>query len=92
MQVYGSQYVHGPQSIGAPHASRSGATSAEPTSVTPGDEVQFSSAAQLLDRVHDVPDIRADRVAQLRAQIADGTYETPDKLDGALERLLDEFG
>jgi hypothetical protein len=30
-------------------------------------------------------------VASIRAQIANGTYETPEKLDMALSRLLDEI-
>lgn len=38
-----------------------------------------------------MPDVRADRVSQLRAQIANGTYETADKLDLAMNRLLDEL-
>ena len=37
-------------------------------------------------------DIRFDRVAALKAAIADGSYETPDKLDVALDRLLDRLG
>jgi negative regulator of flagellin synthesis FlgM len=37
-------------------------------------------------------DIRFDRVAAIKAAIADGSYETPDKLDIALERLLDRLG
>ncbi len=36
-------------------------------------------------------DIRFDRVNAIRAAIADGTYETPDKLDAALDRLLDSI-
>ena len=36
--------------------------------------------------------IRQDRVAEIRAQIASGAYETDVKLNGALERLLDEIG
>ncbi len=37
-------------------------------------------------------DIRFDRVAAIRAAIADGSYETPEKLDIALDRLLDRLG
>jgi negative regulator of flagellin synthesis FlgM len=48
-------------------------------------EVEFAA------QVRDLPDIREDRVAQIRAEIARGTYETPEKLDVALSRLLDEF-
>jgi anti-sigma28 factor (negative regulator of flagellin synthesis) len=37
-------------------------------------------------------DIRFDRVNAIRAAIADGSYETADKLDIALDRLLDRLG
>jgi anti-sigma28 factor (negative regulator of flagellin synthesis) len=34
--------------------------------------------------------IRADKVAAVKAAIANGTYETDDKLDGAVNNLLDQ--
>jgi negative regulator of flagellin synthesis FlgM len=37
-------------------------------------------------------DIRFDRVNAIRAAIADGSYETPEKLDAALDRLLERLG
>jgi anti-sigma28 factor (negative regulator of flagellin synthesis) len=37
-------------------------------------------------------DIRFDKVNAIRAAIADGSYETPDKLDLALDRLLERLG
>jgi len=36
-------------------------------------------------------DIRFDRVNAIRAAIADGSYDTPEKLDRALNRLLDRL-
>ncbi|MDZ7617961.1 MAG: flagellar biosynthesis anti-sigma factor FlgM [Patescibacteria group bacterium] len=64
-----------------------------------GDELSISEAgskaaeaARLVDQVKQAPDVRQDRVDQIRAQIAAGTYETQQKLDVALERLLDELG
>ena len=36
-------------------------------------------------------DIRMDRVAAIKAAIADGSYETPEKLDIALDRLLERL-
>jgi len=53
--------------------------------------VDISPEAQLLSQARDLPEIRADRVAAIKAQIASGTYETDAKLDAALENLLDEF-
>ncbi len=37
-------------------------------------------------------DIRFDRVNAIKAAITDGSYETADKLDIALDRLLDRVG
>ena len=37
------------------------------------------------------PTIRYDLVARVRKEIAAGTYDTPEKMDAALERLLDRF-
>ena len=39
----------------------------------------------------DDPDIRADLVRRVRREIAAGTYETPEKLAAALDRLLEEL-
>lgn len=36
-------------------------------------------------------EIRADRVADIRAQIASGQYDTAEKLDAAVSRMFDEF-
>jgi anti-sigma28 factor (negative regulator of flagellin synthesis) len=37
------------------------------------------------------PSIRTDLVERIRREIADGTYETPEKWDIALDRLLDRL-
>ncbi len=91
MQIYGPSQLHGAQPINAPHIQRTADTSAVNT---PGqvDQVDISPAAQLADQLSGVPDIRADKVATIKAAIANGTYETSDKLDMALSRLLDEIG
>jgi anti-sigma28 factor (negative regulator of flagellin synthesis) len=57
----------------------------------PSDQLDISSAGQMLDAIRDLPEIRHDRVEALRTAIAEGSYETADKLDGAIERLLDEI-
>ena len=61
------------------------------SSIQPTDELDISSETTMLFRVHHVPDVRMDRVTEIRTQIANGTYETGDKLDLAVGRLLDEF-
>ncbi len=92
MQVYGPAHLHGAQSIGSPHAARV-SRPAEPAAGSPiQDELQISDAGRLVEKVHELPEVRQDRVDQIRAQIADGTYETDEKLQIALGRLLDEIG
>ncbi len=92
MHIYGPSQMHGPQSIGAPHAAKSAQPTNRPEAAQIADEVQISDAARLVEQVHQMPDIREDRVAAVRQQIAAGTYETNEKLEAALERLLDEIG
>ncbi len=55
----------------------------------PVDQVELSLEAQLLTNVSD--SIRFDRVAAIRSEIAQGVYESADKLGLAVDRLLDEL-
>jgi anti-sigma28 factor (negative regulator of flagellin synthesis) len=57
---------------------------------TPRDEVEFSPAARMLDRIQHDPRVRAERLEEIRAAIVAGTYDTPEKMALAVERLLAE--
>jgi len=92
MQIYGPAHLHGAQPVNAPHAARTNRP-AETSGAGPiQDELQLSDAGQLIEKAGDLPDVRWDRVNQIRAQIAEGTYETDEKMQVALGRLLDEIG
>ena len=91
MYIHGPSHMHGSQSIGAPHAARSAQPMSRPEAPQIADEVDISDAARLVEQVQQMPDIREDRVEAIRQQIAAGTYETNDKIDAAVERLLDEI-
>lgn len=60
--------------------------------MTEVDQLDISQEAVLASRISGIPEMRMDRVAEIRAQIASGEYETDAKLDVALDRLLDEIG
>ncbi|MGL4513477.1 MAG: flagellar biosynthesis anti-sigma factor FlgM [Lacipirellulaceae bacterium] len=105
MQIYGpgsTQHVQGAQGLAGPHAPRRSAPSEG--APQPADRVEISPAAQEASRLADAAelraaeqatgagDVRADLVSRLRNEIAAGTYETPERLDGALESLLDRLG
>ncbi|MBI2479254.1 MAG: flagellar biosynthesis anti-sigma factor FlgM [Planctomycetia bacterium] len=94
MQINGPAHLHGAQAINPPHHTTraSKASEAHASSLTQVDQLDISHEADLVSRVREMPAIRQDRVAEIRAQIASGAYETDDKLNGALERLLDEIG
>ncbi len=92
MEIYGPHRVHGAQPIGPPHGVRL-EQAAGPAPAGPiQDELTISEAAEALERARQTPGIRTDLVARIRAEIAAGTYETPEKLEIALDRLLDEIG
>ncbi len=90
MYVYGPMQIHGPQSIQPPHRSGASAGSAENVSPTI-DQLDISSEAQQLSQARDSAPFRTERVAAIRAQIEAGTYETPEKLEIAVSRLLDRL-
>ncbi|MEX2186634.1 MAG: flagellar biosynthesis anti-sigma factor FlgM [Pirellulales bacterium] len=92
MQIYGPRQVHGPQALSGPHSIRTPQRTVNPTVPATGDQLDISEAAQLISQVHDIPDVREDLVARVRSQIANGSYENPQRLDVAVDRLLDEIG
>jgi negative regulator of flagellin synthesis FlgM len=92
MQIYGPSSVHGPQSVGSPHGVRTDNTVRPASAGAISDQLDISPAAQHLDQISQLPDIRQSRVNDIRTAIANGTYETANKLDVAVSRLLDEIG
>lgn len=70
-----------------PPATPPAKTNAAPP-ITPTDEVEISSAGRLLDQLQQSGLVRAERLARIKAAIEAGEYETPQKLDAALQRML----
>ena len=92
MQIHGPAHLHGPQPVNAPHRAPSTESAGPANQVGEVDQLDISHEADMISRANDVPDVRADRVAEIKAQIQAGAYETDDKLEAALDRLLDEIG
>ncbi len=103
MQIYGPFRVsttQSTQSAGQTPPTAPTAPTGKPTA-TPVDQLDLSSSGNVggatsVNRLAATSDvsggqIRTDRVADIRRQIADGNYDTPEKLDAALERMLDQF-
>lgn len=90
--------VHGPQGVGGagrvpgvgPIGPAKGAEKAQALG-EPRDQVQISLEARLKSLLAKVPEVRQDLVDRVRAELAAGTYETEEKLDTAIDRLLDDL-
>jgi len=63
----------------------------ESTTSSRSDRVELSGVSDLLKTLKAGGDFRAEKVAEIKSQIAAGTYETDDKLDAAADKLLDEL-
>ena len=92
MQIYGTAHLHAAQPLNPPHRMSPAQGPAASRETFGVDQLDISPEADLVSQVRDLPDIRADKVAAIKAQIAAGMYETDAKLDIALSRLLDEIG
>jgi hypothetical protein len=57
----------------------------------PQDEVVISPAARLLQSQDVGAAARAERLAEIRAQISQGVYDTPEKLALAVDRLVQDL-
>lgn len=56
-----------------------------------GDRAEISETARLLNKLAEVPDVRTDRVNEMRALIAANRFETPERIAGAVEKVLEEL-
>jgi negative regulator of flagellin synthesis FlgM len=91
MQIHGPSHIHGAQPIHGPSAARPAQPPSTANAAPTVDRLDISEAGQIAGQLSGVPDIRTERVADVRAAILNGTYETADKLSTAVERLLDEI-
>jgi negative regulator of flagellin synthesis FlgM len=91
MQIRGTSNVQTPTQVNFNSKVQSTDTSAQATRFDTTDQVEISSEAQMLTGMNDASSVRSERVNAIRQQIAMGQYETADKLEVAMERLLDEL-
>ena len=56
------------------------------------DSVEISRAGRLLARTEDMSSYQIARLRAIRVEIEIGTFETPERLSGTVDRLLDVIG
>lgn len=96
MQIYGPFRISTTQTLGGKERLKA-ATKVKPTKssrLAAVDHDDPSPAASRLEASTSIAgsgEIRFDRVAELRHQISRGSYETPSKLEAAIDRLIEHF-
>jgi negative regulator of flagellin synthesis FlgM len=65
------------------------AQTASPTRLRRTDEAEISIVGQMLSRLSDLP-VRQEMIDRVRQEIAAGTYETPEKMQAAMEGLMED--
>src|SRR5437868_5632849 len=89
--------VHGPASVGASIPINQTRPAAEvekttpPAIASPSDEVDISAVGKMLDGLSRTAGVREERLAQIKAAIEEGTYDTPEKLELAFSRMLEQI-
>lgn len=103
MEISATQFVHGAQSLQGPHKSVATKDIAPTTTRENAarDEVRFSEEALRLNETRlneiqggeesSIAGIRFDLVNRIKSEIASGSYDTPDKMDIALDRLIERL-
>jgi negative regulator of flagellin synthesis FlgM len=72
------------------------AATPEPTPKTDGvmsprDEVEISSLGQMLDEASRTGSLREQRLEQIKSAIEAGSYESPEKLEAAVSRMIERL-
>jgi negative regulator of flagellin synthesis FlgM len=94
MEIYNTQYLHNAHNIQGPHRTTTAqeSSAANTRYAALQDDIQFSDEALRLSGIGksetSSSGIRFDLVNRIKAEIASGTYETPDKMDIAVDRLI----
>lgn len=91
VEIHGAGGTQGPQPIYPRIAAFSVEAGGTVHAGVPRDQVEISPLGQMLDGIGRLPEIRHEKVEAIRQQIATGVYETPEKMDMAMDRLLDEL-
>ncbi len=87
--INGIQPVSGPKAIQPTESIAAGHGKIELGSIS--DVVEISTASMLAAKIHEIPPVRADLVARIRSEIKAGTYETEQRIEVTIDRLMDEL-
>lgn len=65
---------------------------AQTDSLGESDPVEFSRMGRILADAMETSSLRLAKIQALRSEIAEGTFETPERIEGTVDRLIRELG
>ena len=89
MDIGRTEGVQGPGRIEGKRVERVTPPQTSPTPA-PVDRVEISQSGQLISEALALPAVRMDRVAELKKLVEAGTYQTDERLLGALMKFVQE--
>ena len=95
MEIRRTDGLNGAGGAGRVEGSRPAQPAAPPAqagAASGGDRVEISNVARLLSAANSLPSVRQDVIDRVKSELAGGRYETPDKIQKAVDRLLDDLG
>ena len=87
--IHGIQPPVAPKPIDATDAISAGNNKVMPPTVS--DVIEISDVAKLAAKIAELPPVRTELVERVKAEIVAGTYETNEKLDIAVDKLMEEL-
>ena len=91
-RIEGTPIPEGPQRTRQSDPRRPPENTAAKDTIGATDSVELFDTAALQSAARDLPDIREDRIAQARARIAAGEYDSENVRRVIADRILDQFG
>ena len=89
MNVSGIQPAVPPKAVGS--VGSIDAVASKPQAQKATDVVEISAVAKLAAKVQELPAVRTDLVERVKAEIVAGTYETSERLEITIDRLMEEL-
>jgi len=69
---------------------KAGKSNADSVNISP-EAVRRAEVDSLRERVARIPDIRIDRVRELRQMIENGQFDTEERINGTVDKILNEL-
>ena len=90
MDIGKTDGVGGPGRIDGPNKISRVAPSVTPSGASRADKVDLSLKAAMISKAMSLPQVRAERVTEIKKLIEAGRFETDNRLEWAINRFLTE--